>query len=163
MDKQQQQQQGEEKKGFTIVSIDESFFFYDSLARRVWIDENKRPVVRITGSHQRSCVFEAISMEEGNTKKKKQLFRQYDVFNGDTFLDYLKKIHAKFSKCYLFMDKASQHYKSKKVIQYFEDNKDTLIPVYLPNASPEFMVMEQIWNIAKRDLLVLKYYSSLEI
>ena len=59
------------------------------------------------------------------------------------------------------MDKASPHYKSKKVLNYFEENKDTLIPVYLPTtASPEFMVMEGVWNIAKRDLLVLKYYSS---
>ena len=92
---------------------------------------------------------------EGN-----QLFRQYDKFNGDTFLDYLKKIHIKFPKCYLFMDKASPHYKSKKVLKYFEENKDTLIPLYLPTASPEFMMMEEIWNIAKRDLLVLQYYQS---
>ena len=114
----------------------------------------RRPVVRITGSHKHSCIFGAISIEG------KQLFGQYDVFDGDTFLDYLKKIHDKFPKCYLFMDKASPHYKSKKVIQYFEDNKDTLIPVYLQAASPEFMVMEEVWNIAKRDLFVLKYYSS---
>ncbi len=72
-----------EEKGFTIVSLDESFFFYDYLVRRVWIDKDKRPVVRITGSHKYSCVFGAISMEE----KKKQLFRQCDKFNGDTFLD----------------------------------------------------------------------------
>jgi hypothetical protein len=26
------------------------------------------------------------------------------------------------------------HYKSKKVLKYFEENKDTLIPVYLPTA-----------------------------
>ncbi len=65
MDKQQQREDG-----FTIISIDESFFFYDSLVRRVWINENKRPVVRITGSHQHSCIFGAVSMEEG-----KQLFR----------------------------------------------------------------------------------------
>ncbi len=58
------------------------------------------------------------------------------------------------------MDKASDHYKSKKVIKYFEENKDTLIPVYLPTtASPEFMVMEkETWNIAKQDLFVLQYY-----
>jgi len=37
---------------------------------------------------------------------------------------------------------------------------DTLIPVYLPTASPEFMFMEEMWNIAKRDLLVLQYYPS---
>ena len=125
-----------------------------NLVRRVWINKDKRPIVRVTGSHQLSCIFGALSMEG------KQLFRHYDVFNGDTFLDYLKKIHSKFPMCYLFMDKASQHYKSKKVLKYFEENKDTLIPVYVPTASPEFMVMEEIWNIAKQDLLVLKYYSS---
>lgn len=85
------------------------------------------------------------------------------TINGNTFLvDYLKKIHAIFPHRYLFMDKASPHYKSKNIIRYFEENKDTLVPVYLPTASPEFMVMEEIWNIAKRDLFVLKYYSSFE-
>ncbi len=65
--------------------------------------------------------------------------------NGDTFLDYLKIIQSKFPKCYLFMNKTSPHYKSKKVKAYFEDNKDTLIPIYLPTtASPEFMVMEEV-------------------
>ena len=58
------------------------------------------------------------------------------------------------------MDKASPHYKSKKVLKYFEENKYSLIPIYLPKASPEFMMMEEIWNIAKRDLFVLQHYSS---
>ncbi len=154
MDKHKQEQEQEQDFGFTTVSLDESFFFYDSLVIRIWIDENKRLIVRVTGSHQRSCVFGAVSM------KGDQLFRQYDKFNGNTFLDYLKKIHAKFQKCYLFVDKASPHYTCKKVIKYFEEKKNTLIPVYLPTASPEFMIMEEIWNMAKRDLLVLKYYQS---
>ena len=58
------------------------------------------------------------------------------------------------------MDKASPHYKSNKIRKYFEENKDTLIPIYLPTASPEFMVMEEVWNIAKRDLLVINCYQS---
>ena len=53
--------QQQQEDGFTIVSLDESFFFYDSLVRRVWIDENKRPIVRVTGSHKHSCIFGAIS------------------------------------------------------------------------------------------------------
>src|SRR3954449_6761511 len=167
-----QQQQQEQEDGFSVVSLDESFFFYDSLVRRVWIDKEKRPIVRVTGSHKHSCIFGKfcfISFYPSNKHScifgaiclgGKQLFRQYDKFNGDTFLDYLKLIHTKFPKCHLFMDKASPHYKSKKVQKYFEENKDTLIPVYLPTASPEFMVMEEVWNIAKRDLLMLKYYTS---
>ena len=96
MDKKHIQEQEQDAVGFTVVSLDESFFFYDFLVRRVWIVQDKRPIVRVTGSHQRSCVFGAISMEgkKKKKKKKKQLFRQYDEFNGDTFLDYLKKIHA---------------------------------------------------------------------
>ena len=60
MDKQQQQKEGEEKEGFSLVSLDESFFFYDSLVRRVWVDKEKRPVVRVTGSHKHSCLFGAM-------------------------------------------------------------------------------------------------------
>lgn len=107
-----------QEENFAIVSLDESFLFYDSLIRRVWIDESKRLVVRVTGSHKHSCLFGAIGMEG------KQLFRQYDKFSG-TFLDFLKIIHTKFPKCYLFMDKASPHYRSKKVKDYLEHNKDT--------------------------------------
>ena len=137
------------------MSLDESFFFCDSLVRRVWIEENKRPVVRVTGSHKHSCLYGAINMEG------KQLFRQYDRFNGDTFLDFLRIIHHKFPRCHVFMDKAvSPHYRSRKVGDYFDRHKDTLIPVYLPTASPEFMVMEEVWNMAKNDLLVLSYYPS---
>ena len=61
------------------------------------------------------------------------------------------------------MDKASPHHRSRKVKKYFEGNNETLIPVYLPTASPEFMVMEEVWNVAKRDLLVLKHYPSFQI
>ena len=60
------------------------------------------------------------------------------------------------------MDKAKQHYKSKKVLQYFDLHKKDLIPVYLPTASPEFMVLEEIWHISKNDLLVLQNYSSFD-
>ena len=60
------------------------------------------------------------------------------------------------------MDKAPPHYKSRRVKDYLEENRDTLVPVYLPTASPEFMMLEEVWNIAKQDLLLLKYYPSFE-
>jgi hypothetical protein len=72
VDKQQQEKHSQETS-FTIVSLDESFFFYDSLVRRVWIEENKRQIVRITGSHKHSCIFGGAISMEGN-----QVFKQYD-------------------------------------------------------------------------------------
>ena len=71
-------------KGFTAISLDESFFFFDSLVRKVWIFKNTRPVVRITGSHQQSCLFGAVSIDG------RQLFRQYNHFNENTFYIFLK-------------------------------------------------------------------------
>ncbi len=55
---------------------------------------------------------------------------------------------------------APQHHKSLKVRKYFEEHKDTLKPIYLPTASPEFMVLEEFWNISKSDLSVLTFYRS---
>ena len=62
-------------KGFTAVSLDESFFLYDSLVRKVWIFRNTRPVVRITGSHQQSCLFGAISLDGRQTIQTVQSFQ----------------------------------------------------------------------------------------
>lgn len=120
----------------------------------MWIEKNSRPIVTVTGSHRHSCLFGAVNIDG------KQLFRQYCRFDENTFYEFLKQIHRKFPKCYLFLDKAPQHYKSQKVRQYFQEHKDELIPIWLPTASPEFMVLEECWNISKKDLLVLKYYSS---
>jgi hypothetical protein len=62
VDRQQQQQQKEE--WFIRRYYGKSIFFYDCLVRMgVWIDENKRPLVRVTGSHQHSCIFGAVSIE----------------------------------------------------------------------------------------------------
>jgi transposase len=61
---------------------------------------------------------------------------------------------------FILGDRAAPHYKSQKVKLYFEKHKDSLIPVWLPTASPEFMVLEECCNISKADLLVMIYYQS---
>ena len=80
---------------------DESIFVHDTLVRRkLWLPKGIRPVVTVTGSHQRTCVFGTLTL------KGKQLFRQYDVFNQDTFLDYLKQVKEKLGKkVILFTDR----------------------------------------------------------
>ena len=70
-------------------------------------------VVTVTGSHQRTCVFGTLTVD------KRQLFRQYDVFNQDTFLDYLKQVKKRLGKVVMFTDRARQH-QSKNVQEVFE-------------------------------------------
>lgn len=50
--------------------------------RRIWIPKGKGPIVAVTGSHRKTCVFGALPMDG------KQFFRQYDVFNQSLFLKY---------------------------------------------------------------------------
>ena len=80
--------------------------------------KDSRPVVTITGSHRNFCMFGGIVHLEG-----KQLFKQFERFNEDTFYEFLKQIHYKFPKCYLFFDKAPQHYKSHKNKNLFQDHR----------------------------------------
>ncbi|MEM3127624.1 MAG: transposase, partial [Nitrososphaerales archaeon] len=111
-----------------------------------------RPIVRVTGLHQHTCVFGALSMDG------KQMFRQYDDFNANTFLAYLKQLHRKFPSMILFMDKARQHYRSKIVKEYLEKNEDTIRVVWFPNASPEFSAVEECWRQGEKDLLHCIFY-----
>ena len=140
-------------EGFTIAVQDESIFVHDILAKRkLWLPKGVRPVVTMTGSHQRTCVFGTLTMEG------KQLFRQCAVFNQYSFLDYLKQVRKRLGKVIMFADRARQH-RSKKVLKYLEENKDAMRIVYLPKGSPEFNAVEECWRQGKYDLLVSKYYS----
>jgi transposase len=74
--------------------------------------------------------------------KGRQLFCQYDKFNQDTFLDYLKQIKKKLGKVVMFTDRARQH-QSNKIKKYLEKNKDSVRIFYLPKGSPEFNAVEE--------------------
>lgn len=110
-----------------------------------------RPVVTVTGSHQKTCVFGTLTIDG------KQLFCQYDMFDQYAFIDYLKQMQGRFGKVVLFTDRARQH-RSKKVQEYLEKNKEWIRIVYLPKGSPEFNAVEECWRQGKYDLLVSRYY-----
>jgi transposase len=113
-----------------------------------------RPICIVTGSHQRTVLAGALSLDG------RQLFRQYAYFNEDAVLDFLKKVHRKFRKLYLFLDRARQHYRSAKVHGYLQRNRRTLRVRWFPIGSPEFNVMEECWRQLDNDLLASRYYPS---
>ena len=122
------------------------------IRRKMWTRKGMRPVVTITGSHQKTCVFGVLSINGI------QFFRQYITFDQDTFLQYLKQLQRKFRKLILFLDRAAQHYRSIKVRKHLEENKNVIRVEYLPKGSPEFNAVEECWREGKDDLLVSRYY-----
>ena len=127
----------------------------DAIVTRVWVPEGWRPVCRVTGSHERTVVFGAMDMEGA------QIFRQYCPFDGTAFLDNLKEVHAEYGRLYLFLDRAKQHYRTKKVREYMSENSATLRVMWIPVGSLVFNVMEECWRQMDDDMLALRFYSSL--
>src|SRR2546423_2030749 len=138
-------------EGFTVAVEDESIFIHDILIRRMWTPEGKRPIVTVTGSHQKTCVFGTLTIDG------KQLFRQYKTFDQDSFISYLRELKRKFHRLILFLDRAPQHCRSKRVKAYLERNNNLMTVEYLPKGSPELSAVEECWRQGKDDL-VSKYY-----
>jgi hypothetical protein len=70
---------------------------------------------------------------------RRQLFRQYDLFNQYTFLDYLKQIKKRLGKVILFTDRAQDSINQKEgTKEYLKENNDSIKIFYLPKGSPEF-------------------------
>ena len=123
----------------------------------MWTPKGIRPIVTVTGSHQKTCVFGTLLTIHG----KQLLFRQYKTFDQYSFISYLRELKRKFHKLILFLDRAPpQHCRSKRVRAYLERNNDDVMTVeyYLPKGSPEFSALEECWKQGKDDLLVSKYY-----
>jgi transposase len=138
-----------------VIVQDESIFVYDYIfKRKKWISSDKRPIVTVTGSRRRTIVFGSLS------KDGKQLFRQYDKFNSNTFIDYLKQIQKKFGKCIIFVDRARPHC-SKITRKFLAENKDTIRLEYFPVGSPEFNAVEECWRQGKYNILS-RYYDKFD-
>jgi len=136
---------------FSVVSLDESIFILDVGVRRVWAVEGIRPVRITANTRDRTVLFGALSLDG------RQHFRQYKKFNGETFLTYLKTVHRRFRKLYLFMDRASQHAKTRKVQNYLKENRKTIRIRWFPVGCPEFDAVEECWRQGEKDLSTMPH------
>ncbi len=118
------------------MTEDEPILVQDIKTKKVWAGPGIRPVRVVLGSHFKTVVFGVINIDG------RQFFRQYGAFDGPSFLDFLKKVHRRFGKQYLFLDKANQHKRTKAVTDYMGQNRKTLRVRWIPTASPEFDMME---------------------
>lgn len=134
---------------------DESIFIHDSIMgkRRKWIIREKRPIATVTGSHEKTIVYGALSLDG------KQLFRQDDKFDSQSFIEYLEQVKKKFKKFVMIVDRATQH-RSRMVEEYLQRNVGTIKVEYFPVGSAYLNAVEECWRQGKGNILS-NYYSSL--
>jgi hypothetical protein len=129
---------------------------YDSILRAVWAKKGSKPIIMTTGSHRKTYVFGALSLD------KRQMFRQYKHINRDTTIMFLREMRKKFKCFLLFMDKAPWHKKDRKVSEYLENNKHCIKVMWFPTASPELNPVEECWRQSDKDVLGNTIYPGFE-
>lgn len=103
----------------------------------MWVKKGSRPIVTVTGSHQKTILFGALSHDG------RQMFKQYDRFEQHSFLDFLKCLHKRFGRILVYADRAPQHYRSRLVKEYLKKNHRTVIVDWFPKGSPQFNAVEE--------------------
>jgi hypothetical protein len=129
---------------------------HDSITtkRKRWILKEKRPIVRVTGSHEKTIVFGTLSLVG-----RKQLFRQYERFDSHSFIAYLEDVKKKFKKFVMFVDRATQH-RSRMVEAYLQRNMDTIRVEYFPVGLPLLNAVEECWRQGKCNIISRNSYTN---
>ena len=107
---------GAKRRGFTIVVQDESIFVrVGTNGRKLWSRVGDPVAVTRYGRRDRTVVYGALA-EDGT-----RLMRQYEKFDGPTFVKYLEEVRRKWGKAFLIMDNARQH-KTGAVREYLKEH-----------------------------------------
>jgi hypothetical protein len=91
----------------------------------------------------------------------KQLFRQDDKFDSQSYIKYLRQVKEKFKKFVIFLDRAAQHRSKMVVKEYFHQNMKTMKVEYFPAGSAFLNAVEECWRQGKgKGNILSNYYSS---
>ena len=109
-----------------------------------------------TGSHRRTCLFGTVSLNG------KQLFRQYDTVNGESFLTYMKKLKRRFGALLIFLDKSAPHHRNRHVRQWLRRNSNHVKVKWFPTARPELNPIEECWRQSRDIIQANRIYPTFE-
>jgi len=112
--------------------------------------------VMTTGSHRRTCLFGVISLDG------KQLFRQHDAINGESFLTYMTELKRRFGAFLLFLDKSAPHHRNEHVRRWLQKNRDSVKVRWFPTARPELNPVEECWRQSKDIIQANRIYPTFE-
>jgi len=88
------------------------------------------------------------------------IIQQYDEFDSESFIDYLKQIQKRFGKCIIFVDRARPH-RSKITRKYLDVNKDTIRVKYFPLDLQNLMQLKNAGDRISKYHIFSTYYHCL--
>lgn len=130
-----------------LYFIDESAFRSDAHRGTTWGVKGKTPVVRDTGGRFGFKLISAVSA------RGDMYFEVIEKrMNSERFIEFLENLRSDTGHpVFVIADNARYHH-SKRVQEFLEENKGSIMMAFLPPYTPELNPDEQVWNYAKREM-----------
>ncbi len=136
---------------------DEVHFQRHSSLIRMWAPRGQQPRVLSASTRQKVGFFGALNLKTGCL-----LTKEAATFNAATFGDFLYHVlHQTQGKVHLILDNASWH-KAVDLRDFFINNQDRLVRIFLPPYSPELNPIERVWRVTRRQVTHNRYFESTE-
>jgi transposase len=140
-----------------VLFEDEASFWLDGTLHRTWSRVGVQPRVDTYGQRKTAHVFGAVSLNEVDFT-----FQFSPVFNGRTFLEFLKLLVAKYTpwKIFLIMDNGPCHNLDAEGVAWLRANRRKIALYRLPPYSPEFNPMEPVWKVTRKMTTHNRFYAT---
>lgn len=141
-----------------ILFGDEVSFWLDGTLHQTWSRMGYQPRVDTYGQRKTAHIFGTISLEE----QPKFCFQFAEVFNAQTFLQFLKHVvrQHKGRKVFLILDNGPCHNLDDQGKEWLRRHRDVIALYRLPPYSPEYNPIEGVWKIVRKMTTHNRFFAS---
>lgn len=140
-----------------LLFQDEALIKFHPALSRCWNKIGERKEVQTFDNHGKSAVFGSVNPFTG------ELIHTYgDTINQIFFLEHLNDIKKNYPDkiIIIVLDNCKSHF-TKKVQKFLDANKNFFL-LFLPPYSPDFNVIERLWQVLKKAVTNNALFQSLE-
>jgi transposase len=140
------QKKARHEKGLVLFE-DEASFQLDPTLHRTWARRGVQPRVPTRGERKTAHIYGAIAITNARFT-----YAFADVFNGKTFLAFLKLLVQRYAgrKIFLIIDNGPCHNLNAEGKAWLEQNAHRVSLHRLPPYSPELNGIEGVWKATRR-------------
>jgi transposase len=135
---------------------DEASFWLDGTLHVTWSRVGVQPRVDTFGERKTAHVYGAVSVET----RPYFVYQFAPVFNGATFLDFLKELvrRSPRRKVFLIIDNGPCHWLEDDGQRWLTEHRHRVELFRLPTYSPELNGIEGVWKVTKKTTTHNRFY-----
>jgi transposase len=139
---------------------DEASFWLDGTLHVTWSKVGVQPRIDTFGERKTAHVYGAVSIE----RRPYFVYQFADVFNGRTFLHFLKELIRRCPrrKVFLIIDNGPCHWLEEEGQRWLADHRHRIELFRLPTYSPELNGIEGVWKVTKKTTTHNRFYRTVD-